>query len=353
MMVQFGYVTLFVGAFPLAPLICLLNNIVEIRIDATNFVTSFRRPLPARVSGIRIWRRCLNIILKLSVLCNGAFLAFTSEFIPTMVYRYTVSNDYSTKGYMFWTMAKLNTTGWPEYLAFKPHDEFCYYRDFRDDDTNQKLVWWQIMVARLGFFVIFVIFFYFIQWLCDFLVPDVPQHVKVKVDRSNFLARQALYGQEISESNSAGSGPRPRDGFPRSPTLNTKRRPTESTVATTVPIFGDQTDQKPAANGHAKLATNHTVNVNVKAKSITPVLESNANGVLMNGNGHVIRESTGDDDEDEDEVPEPKWKLENETRQMHPNQLPTSPLYRNSMRRVQGTHDLARLKRHQTVTSNV
>ncbi|XP_003370175.1 transmembrane protein 16D, partial [Trichinella spiralis] len=29
MMVQFGYVTLFVSIFPLAPMICLLNNIVE------------------------------------------------------------------------------------------------------------------------------------------------------------------------------------------------------------------------------------------------------------------------------------------------------------------------------------
>src|SRR5262245_2347736 len=118
MMVQFGYVTLFIAAFPLAPLICLFNNIVEIRIDATNFVTSFRRPLPARVSGIRIWRKCLNIILKLSVLCNGAFLAFTSELVPTLVYRFTESKDGSTRGYVFWALCRMNTSTWDEYNKY-------------------------------------------------------------------------------------------------------------------------------------------------------------------------------------------------------------------------------------------
>ncbi len=37
--IQYGFITLFVTAFPLAPLFALLNNIFEIRLDA-NKVTS-------------------------------------------------------------------------------------------------------------------------------------------------------------------------------------------------------------------------------------------------------------------------------------------------------------------------
>lgn len=43
--IQFGFVTLFVAAFPLAPLFALLNNIIEIRADADKFVTQIRRPV--------------------------------------------------------------------------------------------------------------------------------------------------------------------------------------------------------------------------------------------------------------------------------------------------------------------
>lgn len=206
MMVQFGYVTLFVAAFPLAPLICLLNNIVEIRLDATNFVTTFRRPLPIRVAGIRIWRRCLNIIVKLAVLCNGGFLAFTSEIIPQFVYKYLYSKDGSLNGYVMFTLAKFNTTHWEDFHIHNPNDTHCYYRDFREDDNPHvhSIVWWQIMVARLAFFIIFVIAFYFVQWICDFLVPDVPEHIKVRIDRANFMAKQALYGNELkTAANSA------------------------------------------------------------------------------------------------------------------------------------------------------
>ena len=32
--IQYGFITLFVGAFPLAPLFALVNNALEIRLDA-------------------------------------------------------------------------------------------------------------------------------------------------------------------------------------------------------------------------------------------------------------------------------------------------------------------------------
>jgi Calcium-activated chloride channel len=52
LVLQFGFVTLFVAAFPLAPLFALFNNIVELRSDANKFVTQFRRPVAARASSI-------------------------------------------------------------------------------------------------------------------------------------------------------------------------------------------------------------------------------------------------------------------------------------------------------------
>lgn len=50
--IQFGFVTLFVASFPLAPLFALLNNIIEIRLDAKKFVTELRRPVAIRAKDI-------------------------------------------------------------------------------------------------------------------------------------------------------------------------------------------------------------------------------------------------------------------------------------------------------------
>lgn len=57
MMIQFSFVAFFVPAFPLIPLVCLLNNIAEIRVDAINFLATHRRPEPMRVPGIQIWNK--------------------------------------------------------------------------------------------------------------------------------------------------------------------------------------------------------------------------------------------------------------------------------------------------------
>ncbi|PIO58264.1 hypothetical protein TELCIR_20304, partial [Teladorsagia circumcincta] len=48
MVLQFGFVTLFVVAFPLAPLFAVLNNILEIRLDAYKFLITIQKPVPAQ-----------------------------------------------------------------------------------------------------------------------------------------------------------------------------------------------------------------------------------------------------------------------------------------------------------------
>ena len=44
--------TIFVAAFPLAPFFALLNNWVEIRLDAHKFIAVFRRSVPERAQDI-------------------------------------------------------------------------------------------------------------------------------------------------------------------------------------------------------------------------------------------------------------------------------------------------------------
>ena len=59
-MIQYGFVTIFVAAFPLAPLFALLNNWVEIRLDAHKYVQVLRRPISERAQDIGTWIHSCN-----------------------------------------------------------------------------------------------------------------------------------------------------------------------------------------------------------------------------------------------------------------------------------------------------
>lgn len=67
---EYGFVTFFVAAFPLAPIFCLINNLMEQRLDAFKFVMRFRRPVPKKVSGIGSWNGILLGMTYLSTVTN-------------------------------------------------------------------------------------------------------------------------------------------------------------------------------------------------------------------------------------------------------------------------------------------
>lgn len=50
--IQFSFTTIFVAAFPLAPLLALINNIFEIRLDAIKMVRLERRLVPKKTNTI-------------------------------------------------------------------------------------------------------------------------------------------------------------------------------------------------------------------------------------------------------------------------------------------------------------
>ncbi|EQC34252.1 hypothetical protein SDRG_08454 [Saprolegnia diclina VS20] len=79
MIIQYGYITLFVISFPLAPFLALLNNYFEIRIDAFKLAKESRRPDPKGAEDIGTWMTILEIMSTIAVITNVAAAVFTSN----------------------------------------------------------------------------------------------------------------------------------------------------------------------------------------------------------------------------------------------------------------------------------
>ena len=83
MVLQYGFVTLFVVAFPLAPLLAFVNNVAEIHVDAVKLCYGHRRPWPRSATSIGNWSFFLSLMSTMSVITNIALLIFTAN-IPDL-----------------------------------------------------------------------------------------------------------------------------------------------------------------------------------------------------------------------------------------------------------------------------
>ncbi|KAJ4937647.1 hypothetical protein JOQ06_002279, partial [Pogonophryne albipinna] len=165
MVLQFGFTTIFVAAFPLAPLLALLNNIIEIRLDAYKFVTQWRRPMPARATDIGIWHGILEGIGVLAVITNAFVIAITSDYIPRFVYAFKYGpcvdkghhhKNECLRGYMNSSLSVFEMRD-PKNSSLSI---YCRYRDYRAPPWSSvpyefTLQFWHVLAARLAFIIVF------------------------------------------------------------------------------------------------------------------------------------------------------------------------------------------------------
>ncbi|KAJ3590274.1 hypothetical protein NHX12_008228 [Muraenolepis orangiensis] len=190
MVLQFGFITIFVAACPLAPLFALFNNWLEVRLDAHKFVCEYRRPVAERVQNIGIWFTILQVISHLAVLSNAFLLAFSSSFVPRLYYSWTHG---SLTGYVNSTLsyAPPNSTGQSQPV--------CRYRGYRDENGNFLPEFYHLLALRLAFIIAFEHVVFLSGRVIDLMVPDVPEEVEMKIKREFYMAKEAL-----AENQSAG-----------------------------------------------------------------------------------------------------------------------------------------------------
>lgn len=148
--IQYGFVSLFVVAFPLAPLLALVNNYIEIRLDAMKVARYSRRPEPRGATNIGTWFTVFEVVGFISVITNAAIIVFQTPIVDE------------------WT----------------------------DGSTLVKV--WTFLVLE---HVIFAI-----KLIIGAVVPDEPYEVLSSVLRQNFLSQVLIDGEPLDPKDEASVG---------------------------------------------------------------------------------------------------------------------------------------------------
>ncbi|XP_077565528.1 anoctamin-2b [Stigmatopora nigra] len=196
MIIQFGFVSLFVASFPLAPLFALLNNVIEIRLDAKKFVTELRRPVAVRAKDIGIWYNILSGMGKFSVIINAFVISFTSDFIPRLVYQYMYSQSGTMHGFIDHTLSYFNVSNFKPGTA--PHNSHhgdvtvCRYKDYREPPWSPDAYYfskqyWCVLAARLAFVILFQNLVMFLSLVVAWVIPDIPKTIVEQLKREKKL----------------------------------------------------------------------------------------------------------------------------------------------------------------------
>jgi len=95
-----GYIILFMAVLPLMPLLGVLNNVFELRIDYYNF-TNCQRPYPAAANGIGVWKVVMSVFNVVAIFSNVGLVVFETELIPRAIPG--TENDRQTQLIVFFT----------------------------------------------------------------------------------------------------------------------------------------------------------------------------------------------------------------------------------------------------------
>lgn len=216
MIIQFGFVTLFVASFPLAPLLALVNNILEIRVDAWKLTTQYRRMVPEKARDIGAWQPIMQGIAILAVVTNAMIIAFTSDMIPRLVYYWSFSippygdhSSYTMDGYINNTLSVFNITDFKNEDKENPYIglgnyTLCRYRDFRNppghpQEYKHNIYYWHVIAAKLAFIIVMEHIIYSVKFFISYAIPDVSKITKSKIKREKYLTQKLLHESHLKD----------------------------------------------------------------------------------------------------------------------------------------------------------
>jgi len=225
MVIQYGFITIFVSAFPLAPFFALCNNVLELRLDAKKILVQHRRPIAQKVKSIGVWFDIMETLGRIAVITNAFIIAITSEFIPKAVYTYFYSEDGSLTGYVNFSLSYFDPAHMDLLSQVNITDSnllACRYSDFKHspdhlDKYEPNSMFWHIWFARVLFVVVFENVICLAVMSLRLAIPDISTNLKHRIRREAYLTKEIIIRNEQLKNASPNLD---RDKSDSAPTLN-------------------------------------------------------------------------------------------------------------------------------------
>ncbi|XP_048524158.1 anoctamin-4 isoform X1 [Dendroctonus ponderosae] len=189
MVIQYGFVNFFIMGFPLAPLLALINNVAELRVDASKVVKSYRRPIPTKVASLGAWFGILQATTYIGVVTNALVIAFTSTFMEKVIWE-TMAGHSSEYSYL---NESLSVFAMNDFEIFDGSiddklklTKVCYYEGKRYPPNHplkykRRKDYWLHLAIKFAAVVIFEHVLVVIKGLVAYAIPDVPFSVRQQI----------------------------------------------------------------------------------------------------------------------------------------------------------------------------
>ncbi|XP_044755955.1 anoctamin-5-like isoform X2 [Coccinella septempunctata] len=196
MILQFGYVSFFMAAFPLVGVIAIFNNFMEFRSDAIKLVRGYRRPAPNMINGIGAWNDIIKFASYFSIVCNAFLVAFNTSFIQGVVYNAVYHRG--TEGFFNFTFSRFAIEDLPkkqQIATGKENITECLYHGYRYPSEHPKKYertddHYLVLIWKFTFVMIFENVILMIIGGIYYFVDEMPRRVKEQLHRERLFTKE-------------------------------------------------------------------------------------------------------------------------------------------------------------------
>ena len=79
LVIQYGFLTLFAASLPIAPILALVNNVIELKTDGYKYLKNMQRPFYRGAEDMGVWFWVLEILGVMAVITNSLLIGFSSR----------------------------------------------------------------------------------------------------------------------------------------------------------------------------------------------------------------------------------------------------------------------------------
>ena len=143
MVVQYGFISMFAAAFPLGALLALLNNLIELRLDAHKYLAKHQRMVASSASGIGSWLSFIDLLTKLGVITNALVIGFTNLTIERLIYGWKKNYDSSFWNFKDFLQGEIwfSRNSWSGFVEHRISyfNTSCFYSDEGEFNSSSIL----------------------------------------------------------------------------------------------------------------------------------------------------------------------------------------------------------------------